>query len=57
LFGIISNQVQEVYNETRHQVTSPEITDRIREQFEKGIAEQLSIKVSWARVLHVVFSS
>jgi hypothetical protein len=57
LFGIISNQVQEVYNETRHQVTSSEITDRIREQFEKGIAEQLSIKVSWARVLHVVFSS
>ncbi|CAB3984152.1 Ubiquitin conjugation factor E4 A [Paramuricea clavata] len=37
-------KVQEVYNETRHQVTSPEITDRIREQFEKGIAEQLSIK-------------
>jgi hypothetical protein len=40
------NQVQEVYNETRTHVTSPEITDRIREQFEKGIAEQLSIKVS-----------
>lgn len=39
-------QIQDVYNASRRQVISHDIADRIREDFENGIATQLSMKVS-----------
>ncbi|XP_028402978.1 ubiquitin conjugation factor E4 A-like isoform X2 [Dendronephthya gigantea] len=38
------NKIQDVYNASRRQVVDHDITERIREEFEKGIATQLSLK-------------